>query len=273
MGIRSVRTENVSSRFVNKRNIFNPQTSTIVQLIVVGAGGGGAVNNYPGSGGPGGAVELQDNKVLQKGLPYFISIGAGGPGRAVSGFGNGSSGVFSEIYGVGLSITANGGECYGTFATRTILQSGTTYTGGNGAGGAGSGGSAPTAIGGSGRQDTLNIASSIENAGGTSYGILSGGLRFYGGGGGAGRSTGQGTHGGGNGADFVGGSTDGSINSGGGGGGGNATSLTAKSGASGLVIVRVITGTPATATVGSPTIINYENEIFYIFTGTGSITF
>ena len=274
MSIKAARTESSRNLFVNKRNIFNPQTASILQLLVVGAGGGGSINNFPGSGGPGGAVELNTNFLPTADLTYTITVGAGG-NPATTGGSLGNSGGFSRFTGTGYTLTANGGECFGTFQTRTILQSGTTYTGGNGTGGSGSGSSKPDSndiisAGGQGRADSTGSAASIVSAGGTPYGILRSGTYYYGGGGGAG-SGGLGTDGGGNGTGSGTGVQAGSVNSGGGGGGGSASGGTARAGASGVVIVQA--SRAAKSTTGSPAVISVATGIVYVYTGSGTITF
>jgi len=278
MAIKSARTETTSGRIVNKRGIVNPRvlvsTSTpTISYVIVGGGGGGSINNFPGSGGPGGAFELATDVSVSSGQTYSANVGAGGAGYSGAGNGNGSDGSPSSF---GAIRTANGGDVFGTFQTQTVLYSGTTYTGGNGAGGSGSGGNAQgtgSKDGGNGRQDTANITSGIATAGGSIYGISASGSYYYGGGGGNGNG-GLGTHGGGNGTGAAGGVQNGAANSGGGGGGGSNVGGTARTGGSGVVIVRYSAEyRNAVSTTGSPSFVNDGTYKYYTFTGSGSIVF
>ena len=246
--------------------VFLSKTPSIDYLLVAG-GGGGDLNNFPGSGGPGGAVELANNVAVGSNT-YTITVGAGGAEFPGPGYGNGSDGGNTTIVqDVTTLAIARGGDNFGSFQTRTILQSGTIYTGGNTEGGSGSGGNGGAANGGLGRADTTGITNEVAAAGQTVYGILSGSSYYYGGGGGNG-DTGLGTHGGGNAGQV------GSVNSGGGGGGGTTVAETAADGASGIVIIRYpTTYRAAILTTGSPAYFTYNQKRYYVFSGSGSITF
>jgi hypothetical protein len=203
--------------------------------VIVGGGGGGAINNFPGSGGPGGAVNLYIERLTAPGT-YTVTIGGGGNGFGGTGFGNGTSGVATSIAGSSYTLTSNGGECYGTFQTRTILNSGTTYTGNNAAGGSGSGQNGQALNGGAGSAVGSNIVNALVTSGSTTYGQDIGSVYYFGGGGGSGNAGLGGPGGGGNGSGAPGGEQQGTTNTGGGGGGGTTVSGTARSGGSGIII-------------------------------------
>lgn len=239
-----------------------------IEIAVVGGGQGGAVNNYPGSGGAGGyfADYLPapiSNTVFR--TTYVVTIGAGGIAAATNNT-PGTSGGTSSVVGGSISVSAAGGLDAGTFVT----QSG-PYTGANTYGGAGAGGNGTASAGGPGTSALSTVTSEIAAGGGTVYGELSGGLYYYGGGGANPVAT---TRGVGYGAPFTAPTpTNAPANSGGGGaGGGNTTAVySASNGGSGVVIIK--SPFVAQAITASYSLTVYRNRYYYTITSSGSITF
>jgi hypothetical protein len=227
--------------FTYRTHTFTASSTLVVSealtanYVIVGAGGGGAINNFPGSGGPGGAINRYIDQLTASGT-YIVTIGAGGGGYSSVGFGNGTSGSASSISGASYTLSSNGGECYGTFQTRTILNGGITYTGNNAAGGSGSGQNGQALNGGSGSSIGSEIVSALVTAGSVVRGQDVGGVYYFGGGGGSGNVGLGGVGGGGNGSGSPSGVQQGTVNTGGGGGGGTTVADTARSGGSGILI-------------------------------------
>jgi hypothetical protein len=158
----------VNGRTIGPFNVLPPIFFNTEYLVVAGGGPAGGFSG--GGGGAGGLLTTSAN--TRTGLPYTLTVGAGGPragSRGVIGT-NGSNSVFSSVTAIG----GGAGAASETEGTRT------GNTGGSG-GGAGGGYTTPdpTAIaGGSG-------ISGQGNNGGRSN-KTSGSIYFGGGGGGAG---------------------------------------------------------------------------------------
>lgn len=207
---------------------------TYIDAFLVGGGGAGNGNpkyasSMAGAGGGGGYTKTLTKALLQKGVSYQISIGAGGDYR-ISGGALGLGGGNTTAFG----YTVKGGQ------PSTGVDTG-------GAGGSGGGGTAGK--GGSDGSDGSGSGSGIGGAGqGTTtreFGEPTGKLYAGGGGGGSvengtfGAAGGSG--GGGKGGGYVSGGANGETNTGGGGGGrgryGNDSY--AGSGGSGIVCIRL----------------------------------
>ena len=284
-----------------------PQSSVLVEyLVVAGGGAGGSADS--GGGGAGGLL-TGSNVNLTKAVAYTITVGAGGTGIAgLRGYVNATAaaGVNSSISGSGFTtVTAIGGGGGGAY----VFAGG---SGGSGGGGSSSNTVSGTVAGGTGtagppRQGYnggigTRISATYGGGGGGGAGAAgadafavtnycgtggdgyqwSDGNYYAGGGGGGGEGTsviaGPGGTGGG-GAGLAAGSgtasaTSGTVNTGGGGGGLGWTTGTAGSGGSGVVIIRYPDTYPlAASTTGSPTVTNPTGYRVYTFTVSGSITF
>jgi hypothetical protein len=276
---------------------------TVDHLVV--AGGAGATSDISGGGGAGGlrtsygsssggGASAESGLALDAGTNYTVTVGGGGTGLVSSGGSalNGSNSVFSTI----TSIGGGGGHRTGSGATGGSgggfgRGNGTSYTPGSGtanqgyAGGpdtgavAGTGGGGAAAVGGN---SSGGGNPSQGGAGGAGLAVsITGSSVTYAGGGGGGGYYGTGGAGGvgGGGTGGTGAAnnnaTNGTANTGGGAGGGEQNSTVARSGGSGIVILRYpnsytitigagLTGT--TATDGSDKVTSFT-------AGTGNIQF
>jgi hypothetical protein len=255
-------------------NVFTPFSNLSCDVLQVAGGGGGA--GYGGGGGAGGLLGFT-SQALTSATNYVATIGAGGVatpyntanigagnnsqfGSLTASVGGGGAGSATNFRtggnggsggGAGSADPGNGNASGGTGTTGQgnnggVATSQTSAQGGGGGGGAGAVGSTTTCIGGIGATFNTTVGGtagpySFINAMGsaTGTGQLSGGNYYYAGGGsGQGNTAGPnaGGLGGGGSGGFGGGSdTAGTANTGGGGGSGPGT---AKSGGSGIVIVR-----------------------------------
>jgi hypothetical protein len=214
------------------------------QLLVVAGGGGGG--SYIGGGGGAGGLLYSANKSFNA-QSYTVTIGAGGVGstRTVQGT-NGNNSIFDDFTAVGggcgsaEGIAARNGGSGGGGGGFT--QPAGTGTSGQGFGGgtanntnAGGGGGASAV----GQSSTGSSIKGGNGGDGLAYAISGSSVYYAGGGGGAGNPGGSlgGLGGGGNGSDSNDlGSTNATQNTGG--GGGAAWLNQAKSGGSGIVIIR-----------------------------------
>jgi hypothetical protein len=263
-------------------------------LVVAGGGGGGG--GYSGAGGGAGGM-LTGVAVLQSGITYTATVGAGGIGWVNTGgpvAGDGTNGGDS-VFG---AVTASGGG-YGRGGTGVGGNGGSG--GGNGGGGTGAGGLGTSGQGNNGGAGIANdcggggggagAAGSAASAGGgypngnggnggngLASSITGSSVTYAGGGGGsaltvAGTSGTGGTGGGGNGGENANGSA-GTANLGGGGGGGGSstTSRNGGDGGSGVVIIRLLTASYTGTTTGSPTVTTDGAYTVVKFTSSGSYT-
>jgi hypothetical protein len=261
-------------------NAGNPLgTTSLEYLVVAGAGGGSTGNNAGGGGGAGGlrfaspslsplsypAKPLAGSTLTAAVQGYPITVGAGG-GPSVSG----NTSIFSTITSAGggtggtTGAGVNGGSGGGGGSTNdsTYKNGGTGNTpptspsqgnnggrgrhqpaiseGGGGGGGAiaaGTDGDTPPSGGPGGPG---GVGGGFPTAFG-SNGVLSGGFRYYaGGGGGAGNSPGTGGLGGGGngGSDPSKSGISGTTNTGSGGGGSMQSPGVGGTGGSGIVVIR-----------------------------------
>ncbi len=263
---------------------------TTLDLLVVGGGGGGG-SNAAGGGGGGGVRYLPE---LQLGTgTYTVTIGAGGVIGTNSGTttaargqngGNSSFGSYSATGGGGGAsrdngpVASSGGSGGGgagpTSASREpggAGVSGQGYSGGTGTAadqGAAAKGGGGGGAGGSGVNANTTVAGN-GGAGFITY-VTGSRLSFAGGGGGS-NTAGNG---------YLGAATDGGVSGGagtnagantGGGGGGSAGS-----GGSGVVIIRVKTGSMTISTTGSPVVTNVTIDgiayTIYRFNTSGTFT-
>jgi hypothetical protein len=235
---------------------FTPTQSLTADILVV-AGGGGSNNDSPGGGGAGGLLTFTSQSLTA--TNYTCTVGSGGA-YATNGdnsqFGSLTACVGGGRGGGNAGAVGNGGSGGGGTGGGTITAgTGTSGQGNNGGAGysagspyGGGGGGGAGAAGNAGRSTSdgaggVGATSSLINAMGaaTSTGQLSGGNYYYAGGGGGngGLSTaGVGGLGGGGTGQSVGTttSTNGTANTGGGAGGGNVTQ--ARTGGSGIIIIR-----------------------------------
>jgi len=208
-----------------------------IDVFLVGGGGAGASGNGGGGGG-GGRTVTATSVSATKGTSYDITIGAGGsPVAWASGGDGGTTSAFGKSAAGG-----SGGQYVG---------GGSNYKGPGGSGGSGGGGGTYSETtshnGGTGGSNGSNgYDGAWGGVGGsgldsTTYAFGDSSQTLYaGGGGGSARMSSQsggtgGDGGGGNGAAADVGATAGGTNTGGGGGAGRQT---AKSGGSGIVIIR-----------------------------------
>lgn len=264
---------------------FTPSTNlTNVDYLVVAGGGGGGSQSWrdEGAGGggagglrctvdaTGGGGSLESKISLNSGTSYTITVGAGGAGAPISGYGVvGSDGGASSIAGTGLTtistvgggggagadtgVANNGGSGGGAGAYgKTTQGSGTAnqgYAGGNtSASGHGGGGGGAGAVGTNGASNgTGGIGVAIPTI---ATPTMTGENSYYaGGGGGGGRNydpekfnAGKGGLGGGGQGgigNIIQSGFNAKLNTGGGGGGGGANSDTrGGNGGSGIVVIR-----------------------------------
>ena len=240
------------------KTAVSPETSILVEYLVVGGGGGGGQNG-PGDGGGGGGGFRSNVQYSVSGggntseslytvnfsINYVVTVGAGGARNT-----NGQNSVFDKIIALGggrggeyLASGSNTGGCGGGGSGRGSSNPGSSgtvnqgFAGGNGIVSAADGGGAGGGAGGLG----INGTSSSGGSGGPGQVSKITGTAFYYGGGGAG-GTGQSAAGG---AGGIGGGGDGYNrtaasnataglpNTGGGGGAGSTNA----GGGSGIVII------------------------------------
>ena len=279
-----------------------------LEYLVIGGGGSGGTS-YGGGGGAGGVRYGIVGRTIGT---YTVTVGSGGAARTTNsvsgasgtassisgpniiggtvtaagggaGGAQGNSGVSGASGGGGGSNNSSPGGAGNTPATAPAQgYSGGSGVGGNGNRGAGGGGGA----GGAGANGT-DPAGGAGGAGTNTYSqwataTSTGVGGYYAGGGGGGAISGTnvggagGSGGGGAGASGTDNSaTAGTANTGGGGGGMGDISGSASSGAggSGIVIVRTYASSDvASGTTGSPTILTNLGYRYYVFTGSGTIT-
>jgi hypothetical protein len=251
---------NVNEYTIHSFTTVGPTTFTVmspisIDYLVVAGGGSGGV----GRGGGGGAGGVKAGTTTLSAGSYTITVGAGGP----SGLTNTSTGSDGEPSSIGTLIVTTGGGGGGGWDTRKGRNGGSgggsnagdPVAGGSGINGEGFAGSARlNVLTGGGGGGAGAAASGKDGAIGITS-TLTGILKYYAGGGGAGSADGNfgvafggtyavenGTYGGGNGAyiptDQKPLYTDALPNTGGGGGGAEGASSGA--GGSGIVIIRYI---------------------------------
>lgn len=263
---------------------FGTSGEVEVLTVAGGGGGvGGYGGNAVPSGGGGGGGVVYHPALAISAATYAITVGAGGA-KTTGGGANAVGGVGSDsIFGAN-TIVAKGGGGGGWYTTGAnggsgggggysgsaggssnqsssgVNPSGSTYygnAGGTGAtistgsgGGGGAGGVGIAASGTSGSAGGVGASNNSTLLAIVSAGELSGGVRYIAGGGGGGGSYSSGGTGG---AGGLGGGGAGGYNGGnavagtlntGGGGGGSPNSYLGGDGGSGIVILKVYTGTP-----------------------------
>jgi hypothetical protein len=275
----------------------------VAYLVVAGGGGGGNSGNGGPGGGAGGYRTNTSIGNIAVATNYTVTVGAGGAGSTTTANSAGSSGVDSQFAGVtadgggrggaphggaggsgggGAYSNGNGGSgnsparsgsssvnCFGVAISDSQGFNGGSYaTYGAGAGGGG------LAAGGNGRP---NYVGGIGGDGITST-ISGSSVSYCGGGGGAsGYGYGAGVGGlggGGTGARTVAHGTAGTTNTGGGGGGGMTATYLAKSGGSGVVILRydkAFTITLGAGLTGS-TVVDGSSKVTTITAGSDNVS-
>jgi hypothetical protein len=240
-----------------------------VWYLVIGGGGSGG----QGTGGGGGAGAYWENGTYSYSLAagtYAITVGAGGvaPGTQPALGTNGSSSIFDSITAIGggggaaNSIHGASGGSGGGGSFNGMSGNGLPGYGNNGGGGGSANGNYPGGGGGGAGSNGFNgISNNIGGAGGNGLAssITGSSVTRAGGGGGGvyqGGTAGAGGTGGG-----AAGASDAApspaaptANTGSGGGGARSNSVSANSGASGVVILRFLTaggGTPPPAPLSS----------------------
>jgi len=283
-----------------------PDFTVPVQYLIVaggGSGGGAAVTSSGGGGGAGGL--LTGTLYVNTGITYNVVVGAGGAQTSASQV-DGNPGSNSSVF----DLVAVGGGPGGTWQDGgtdgpTRLEGGSGGGGGGRNGTLGGNGTAGQGFAGGNTHNSTTGAADAGGGGGGAGGVgqraprgyvpgdggpglpsyITGDLRWFAGGGGAGTEDGTSYASGGIGGGGRGGSdTDinagnspiapesGDVNTGGGGGGGSGTGgLAGRAGGSGIVILR--SSIPAKSTTGSPTQNTVNGDSIYEFTGSGSITF
>ena len=281
-----------------------PQPVTTDFLVIAG-GGGGVDWTAAGGGGAGGYRNSFNSETsggggssetalgLVPGTQYTVTVGAGGAAGSYQQPGN--AGVNSSISGTGITtITSIGGGC----GKRNNSDTGTA--GGSGGGGAdidgyhiGASGTANQGFAGGDATSPFNSSGGAGGGGASVVGTnatvnggnggnglassITGSAVTRGGGGGGGTYNGTagngGTGGGGNGANSAGEGSDnataGGTNTGGGGG---STDQTARSGGSGVVILRLATTDYSGTTSGSPSVSTSGSDTILTFNASGSYT-
>jgi hypothetical protein len=262
---------------------------TISYLVVAGGGAGGWA--YSGGGGAGGMQS--STALLNKGVTYAVTVGAGGTG-GTSGA-QSTAGASSSLAGNGITTITSIGGGGGAGANGTNIQSGGSggggvgYAGGsNGAAGtsgqgnsgAAGGSSGGGGGGGAGAAGNIGQTTSNGNGGAGAASSITGTSVTYAGGGGGGQTSpsAAGTGGaGGGGAGTNNASTGGAgtANTGGGGGGGGTTGGTygnGGNGGSGIVILSIPTASYSGQTTGSPTVTTSGANTILSFTSSGTYT-
>jgi hypothetical protein len=277
----------LAQQFNEKGSAEWPSLFSSFHALIIGGGGGG---NDPSGGAGGGGGYVEDvSLVLQEGVQYVITVGAGGAVATAQGAvgsrggnssiaasgtnvyeatGGGGGGGVGNFIGTDLSTPLNGGS--GGGAGRASDGGGLglqdSYSGkgfGNNGGqdfsneGAGGGGGAGSA----GTDGTTSLGG---NGGDAKQSSITGTATYYAGGGYAGGfSVSLGSYGTGGGDNVIGNGGYGGIWS-------NSTYVS-KAGNAGTVILRTLN--TASATTGSPTVTTDGSYNIYTFTGSGSITF
>lgn len=244
---------------------FIPNETINIDAFLVGGGcaGNGGGNSGAASGGGSGYTKTLTKILLQQGISYPISIGAGGTYSTTSTY-FGAAGGDTTAFGT----TVKGGQ-----------PSTNTGTGGNG----GSGGGGTTTQGGSNGSDGISSGAYIGGKGqGTTtreFGEYTGKLYAGGGSGGISDNTTTGTAGGdgggGMGGTYAVNGHDGEANTGSGGGGrGSNKNLHAGSGGSGIVCIRKSkpqsTDIPLTGDLAIGNTITFDDKSFVVVHNEGT---
>jgi hypothetical protein len=253
-----------SGQFVPIENL------SVDYLVIAGGGGGGGGGNSVGAGGGGGGYRSSTSQSLTTQI-YPVLIGGGGNGGTENWGANGNissfNGLVSAGGGGGAAAGGNGvvrqglsggsgGGSNGWDASGSIAggvgntpstspsqgNNGGSYTG-TGANRAGAGGGGAGAVGGNASGGNAGTGGNGSNAHSTWATATNTGVSgYYAGGGGGSGDVGQtaagGAGGGGAGSYVIANSANGTTNTGGGGGGAGGNTSTARSGGSGIVIVR-----------------------------------
>ena len=261
-----------------------------VEYLIVGGGGGGGHGYtggyYAGGGGAGGYRNSFANETsgrnsstespvtLLKGNQYTVTVGAQGAAGSSNGVG-GSNGGDSSISGTGITTITSLGGGYGMGGNET--RGSTAGSGGSGGGSAdgvphstGTGGSGTAGQGFDGGDTSGN--NGAGGGGASADGADGNGTPRAGGAGLSSTITGSAVTRatGGNGADS---SCDTkTANSGDGGDGSTTNTVTPSAGATGVVILRMLTANYTGTTTGSPTVSTTGSSTILIFTGSGSYT-
>ena len=278
-------------------NSFRPSPSEIPEpktfdFLAVGGGGGGGTNSS-GGGGAGGVIAMYDAPATIG--TFNISIGGGGAGAAshlVNGAkgGNTTFGSYTALgggYGAsrdgGAAATSGGSGGGGAGATAQLRVPGASGTAGQGSAG-GNGITADAGVnatggggGGAGGPGIPAVSGGQAGHGGPGYVTYMTGSRLAVGGGGGGSITvngtlGQSTDGGGNGTSAA--AANAAPNTGGGGGGRSNTNP-AGSGASGIVVIRVKTGSMNVSVTGAPQVssVTIDGTAYTVYTFKASGSF
>ena len=270
-----------------------------------GGGAGGYRNSYDSeTSGGGGSSESNFTTII--GVPYTITIGAGGAGGVTTGgsgtegAGAGSTGSNSVISGTGITtITSSGGGGGGRGDTGSGASGGSgggaagRFAGSAGAGtlnqgyaGGSSTGASPYPAGGGGGAGAVGESRTnqiVSGAGGAGLAsTISGSSVTRAGGGGGSAYTGSTQGAGGAGGGGAGGITStnsgvgnaGTSNTGSGGGGGvyDGANKAGGNGGSGAVILRMPTVSYSGTTTGSPTVSTSGTDTILIYNASGSYT-
>ena len=284
-----------------------PFTQSFSADFLVVAGGAGATSDISGGGGAGGlrtsygstsggGASAEGSLVLNTSTNYTVTVGAGGTGIAsqnVPATLNGSNSQFDSITSIGGGgpsrsgvAAASGGSGGGVARSHSGVYStasgtvGQGFAGGPdadavaGAGGGGAGAAGSAASGGG------NPSTGGDGGNGLAVSITGSSVTYAGGGGGGGYYANGGSGGSGGGGNGGSGNannnaTNGVANTGGGAGGGEQNATVARSGGSGVVILRY----PNTHTISfgaglvGSTASDGSDSIATLTAGTGTISF
>jgi hypothetical protein len=272
-----------------------PAPAAVAHLVVAGGGGGAWFdqNNGAGGGGAGGLLASDATLTTLGAGTSTITVGGGGAG-ATGGYSQGSDGQASSVAGPGLAgLAAVGGGGGGNGPNTQFGGSGRPGGSGGGGGGylSGAGGTGTTGQGnaggtgspsngafgtrnaaGGGGAGAAGGAGSVSTAGAGGSGRFSAvtgiPVAYAGGGGGGNRNGGPvagGVGGGGAGGTTTTGGTSATASTGGGGGGAGGSNGAPGAGASGIVVLRRSTATPAAAP-GTPSITGGDGQLTLAWT-------
>lgn len=293
----------LNSSSVDRTTVIAVNPPVDIEYLVIAGGGGGSGGYGDGAGGIGGAgggaggMQTSTLSSVAADTTLTITVGGGGGASGTGFYAAGISGNDSSIAGSGITTVTSigggrggsrlgsgpeGGGSGGGAATDTGQSGGAGTAGQGNAGGnaAGSGVTRASASGGGkgGAGSTPTTTSGANGGAGANNSITGTSVGYAGGGGGGattGGSGGTATHGGGAGGSATGqaaGATTANTGGGGGGGGAGTSAGVGSSGASGVVILKVLTSAYSGTTTGSPTVTTDGSYTVIKYTSSGTYT-
>ena len=289
----------LNSSSVARTTVIAVNPPVDVEYLLIAGGGGGSGGFGDGAGGIGGAgggaggMQTSTLSSLTADTALTITVGGGGGASGTGFYAAGTSGNDSSIAGSGITtVTSIGGGRGGSRLSNAPGAGGSGggsashsgFSGGAGTAGQGNAGgdaSVPRASssgGGKGAAgSTTSDISGAAGGAGENNSITGTSVGYAGGGGGGATTSGAGgsaSHGGGSGGNpgAAAGST--TVNTGGGGGGGGAgtSAGVGSAGASGVVILKVLTSAYSGTTTGSPTVTTDGSYTIVKYTSSGTYT-